>query len=284
MDCGGGCPSTCAVGIGCKVAADCTSGFCDGTLCVATQCEDKVQSTGELGVDCGGPCPICPVSNLGVTLHLDAADPASFPGSGSTWTDLSGGGNHAAIGTYTLSTDFGGGIEVNGSSITVPAADTWSMNPATASNTIEIWWRKGTISGHGGQMIGTYPANGGTWQIFQNAEGYSATEPTASMIWANGNTPQYWWSGSTHALDEVALMTVVQVGQQFDYYGNGAFVSSQTRASFAESGSRPMTLGCNTSGTECGKMTFFVVRWYDRALTPSEIDLNFQAQRARFGL
>jgi len=33
----------------------------------------------------------------GLVLHLDAGDSASYPGSGTTWTDLSGNGNNGTL-------------------------------------------------------------------------------------------------------------------------------------------------------------------------------------------
>ena len=35
----------------------------------------------------------------GLTVHLDAANPSSYPGSGTTWTDLTGNGYNASLNT-----------------------------------------------------------------------------------------------------------------------------------------------------------------------------------------
>ena len=56
VDCGGTCAARCAQDKGCKLDADCKSGFCDGSKCVATACETKRQDGDETGVDCGGSC------------------------------------------------------------------------------------------------------------------------------------------------------------------------------------------------------------------------------------
>jgi len=37
----------------------------------------------------------------GLMLYLDAADPKSYPGSGTTWFDLSGNGRHATLRNYS---------------------------------------------------------------------------------------------------------------------------------------------------------------------------------------
>jgi len=37
------------------------------------------------------------IINSGLVLHLDAGNTASYPGSGTTWTDLSGTNNHGTL-------------------------------------------------------------------------------------------------------------------------------------------------------------------------------------------
>ena len=51
----------------------------------------------------------------GLVLHLDAARPASYPGSGTTWTDLSGQGNNGTLTNGpTYSSANGGSIVLDG--------------------------------------------------------------------------------------------------------------------------------------------------------------------------
>ena len=45
----------CTVGSGCGNNADCSSGVCLDSACVAASCTDGVKNGGEAGVDCGGP-------------------------------------------------------------------------------------------------------------------------------------------------------------------------------------------------------------------------------------
>ncbi|MDA8686845.1 LamG domain-containing protein, partial [Robiginitalea sp.] len=51
----------------------------------------------------------------GLVLYLDAGNPSSYPGSGTTWSDLSGNGNHGALtGGVTYSTSDGGALVFDG--------------------------------------------------------------------------------------------------------------------------------------------------------------------------
>ena len=58
VDCGGSC-SSCSTGLACVVAADCESGVCDDSVCVAPSCDDGILNGDETGIDCGGSCETC---------------------------------------------------------------------------------------------------------------------------------------------------------------------------------------------------------------------------------
>ncbi len=66
LDCGGACSTKCGLGIGCLVAGDCTSTFCNVTtrVCVANQCQDGLRNGTESDIDCGygGSCSGCALS------------------------------------------------------------------------------------------------------------------------------------------------------------------------------------------------------------------------------
>ncbi|HYQ03078.1 MAG TPA: DUF4215 domain-containing protein [Polyangiaceae bacterium] len=57
LDCGGeGCRATkpCALTQSCVIHADCASGSCQSSKCVAATCQDGIKNQGETAVDCGG--------------------------------------------------------------------------------------------------------------------------------------------------------------------------------------------------------------------------------------
>jgi hypothetical protein len=56
VDCGGSCPTPCAVGKGCAADADCATNACDAVTltCDADPCMDGRQDGDETDVDCGG--------------------------------------------------------------------------------------------------------------------------------------------------------------------------------------------------------------------------------------
>jgi hypothetical protein len=86
------------------------------------------------------PAPLYPTN--GLALALDAGDSSSYPGTGTTWTDLSGNAN---TGTLTNGPTYGGSgsggyIDFDGTNDYVNIADASSINPTTGI-TFVTWFR-----------------------------------------------------------------------------------------------------------------------------------------------
>ena len=78
------------------------------------------------------------IVDSGLVLHLDAANPRSYPGTGTTWSDLSGNGNNGTNSNMTYSSTTGGIFYFNNSSSVSLIPDSSSLNPTTGL-TIESW-------------------------------------------------------------------------------------------------------------------------------------------------
>lgn len=75
----------------------------------------------------------------GLVLNLDAGDPASYPGSGAIWTDLSGNANNGILnGGVTYSPANSGIVDFDGTSGYVQANDNPNLNPTTGI-TVSAW-------------------------------------------------------------------------------------------------------------------------------------------------
>ncbi len=62
VDCGGGC-AACAVGEGCEIGLDCTTGVCQDRVCRVASCDNGAPDAGETDTDCGGECSVCDVGD-----------------------------------------------------------------------------------------------------------------------------------------------------------------------------------------------------------------------------
>jgi hypothetical protein len=208
----------------------------------------------------------------GLVLHLDAANKKSYPGSGTTWTDLSGNGNH---GTLTNGPTFDSG---NNGSIVFDGIDDY-VNCATGvqlSNdfTITVWHKNvntGFLVDQGN--IGTDPTgcleytNRGLTLAFNNSETVTATGSFSNTSSWNQATCSFA-SGSAN------------------FYINGVFDSTKTTttASFSPNGNI-LKIGrraFSTSSILSGSIS--IVKIYNRVLTAAEIQQNFNALRGRYGI
>ena len=64
-----------------------------------------------------------------LALHLDAANTRSYPGTGNTWTDLSGNGNHFTLSNTTFSSNF-----IQFASTGVEATSSYATNTVNSRN------------------------------------------------------------------------------------------------------------------------------------------------------
>ena len=84
----------------------------------------------------------------GLILCLDAGDPKSYNGSGTTWTDRSGEGNKGTLtNDSTFDSDVGGNIAFDG---TDDKAYCGSVTPNTEDFTIELLFKLTATWGRGG--------------------------------------------------------------------------------------------------------------------------------------
>ena len=83
----------------------------------------------------------------GLVLHLDAANYKSYPGSGTTWSDLSGNGNNGTL-TNGPTFDSGnrGSIVFDGSNDFVYLSNPSSLAFGTGDFSIEIWCNPDSIN------------------------------------------------------------------------------------------------------------------------------------------
>ena len=91
----------------------------------------------------------------GLVLCLDAANRKSYPGSGTTWTDLSGNGNNGTlIDSPTFNTDGIGSLSFNGLNsyigISSPSSRfNWTPSSTGFNNmTLDLWIKTSDTSGY----------------------------------------------------------------------------------------------------------------------------------------
>ena len=221
----------------------------------------------------------------GLVLSLDAANRKSYPGSGTTWTDLSTLTTSSLVNGPIFSTDGGGSIafdrvddygrlvrsDLNGGSF------------AYTNLTCNIWIKPSSTGGTGinGNNIITVE-NTFEISIGNNSNGFSGIN-YASVPWA-----WYGTTGNVLTNDKWNMLTFVHATTGRWLYVNGTevFYRGDTGNLGAGSSTWPyLTLMARYSGNgSLAKGSLGNVFLYNRALSVSEIIQNYNSQKSRFEL
>lgn len=218
----------------------------------------------------------------GRILHLDAASVRSYPGSGTTWTDVSGNGN---TGTLTNGPTFnsanGGGIVFDGVNDLVTVPDSSTLRFSNANFTVESFITISSISGK--QRIVSKGSSGWSqgWHIaarptqweFECSDGVSS--PGNSFLINTTTTV-----GTYHVVWGVTSTTAtlyvngVQLGSTQTITEGVAFATSTVT----------MGIGAYELGGEHFNGRIFSVKLYNFTLNATQVLQNFNAIRDRFGV
>jgi hypothetical protein len=211
----------------------------------------------------------------GLVFAVDAASTRSYPGSGTTATDLAG--------TNTISLDNGVGFSsANGGTFVFDGIDDEINTNLTTqytdfscvvifkNNSSAAWGRLVDKSYTNGFFISAYFATGGLGYV-----GAGIIEPSSP----HGQSLQYDTSKYNY-------FVVTRSGTTHTIYLNGSGTSASKTGSGAALGTADMAIGSWYGATASQRFTgeIPVVKIYNRALTAAEVDQDFNAYRNRFGI
>ena len=227
----------------------------------------------------------------GLVFAVDAANKKSYPGSGTTWTDLAGSNNGTLINGPTFDSGDGGSIVFDGANDYAEMGIATDFVP-TNDMTIDAWINieaydscicMSPNTAGGNEVIFYIPiSTTSTWIAkrlsctFDNSDGASGAWPTS-----NTDIPLSTW----------VHVCLVRDGANANFYYNGAADGTGTRGTgtLAYATGQPLYLGTDTDGGSFitgnyleGKISNF--KLYNRALSASEILQNYNALKSRFGL
>jgi hypothetical protein len=226
------------------------------------------------GWSIGGSAP----TPADLLLSLDAGNPASYPGSGSTWTDTTGGKTFALTGSPAYSSDNGGYLSFNGSSQYAYA----STPLATLSTwTLESWYfYNSTASGQNSQIITDALGTAINYRLGYKASGAFVTAGYFAGAWRE--TTPYTLTNNTWN-----QIVGTYDGANLKVYVNGALVQTNAGGLTLVSGGAGIllmtewTVG-NPQGFLGGRLA--IVNVYNTDIGLARIQTQFDANRSRFGL
>jgi hypothetical protein len=222
-----------------------------------------------------------------LVLCLDAANSKSYPGSGTTWTDLSGRGNNGTLTNGpTYSSSNGGVLDFDGTNDYIDFGSDLVFK-SSGGWTVESWAKFDVIPTTYNNT--TSPSNFiGSETITHNSWYWSVLESKLAL-W--NRSPGVWKYGSTTLQANTWYNTVLvcaNSGTAYQMYLNGIaeggdHATYTWNATYSGLNIRYIARGNSTNIRQLnGKIP--ITKVYNRALTAAEIQQNFNALRSRFSV
>lgn len=228
------------------------------------------------------------IVNSGLVLNIDAANKRSYPGTGTTWTDLSGNSNNGTLmnGVGYSSNSLGSFI-FDGANDYITIENSSSLNISGLNITLEAVYKNNDLAStlHGDGIISKGSgSNDGQYEIL------SLPVDTKNKVFFRCATMGNYSPGLI--LMDVGIPYMISCVLDNGYmriYINGVMDGAGeqktgsiiSRNTVTAIGSRQLQIGSNFSALNG---SIYSTRIYNRALTTGEIKQNFEATRGRYGI
>jgi hypothetical protein len=202
------------------------------------------------------------ISTDGLVLCLDAANSKSYPGSGTTWTDLSGNGN-----TGTLVNGVGYNSD-NGGSLSFDGVDD-VVTTTSEFTTLEMWIYDTRSSGQKDILVYNWNGTLGTNSYTFNGTTSFRTDRNGAVgrnFSGVGQPPPNQW-------------------YRFCYIRNGDLYINETKYTGSGFDQDYTTMAFGATRSDIGSRLngrISNIRMYNRALTAQEIQQNYNALKSRY--
>ena len=205
----------------------------------------------------------------GLVFCVDAANKRSYPGTGTTWTDLVGGNNGTLTNGPTFNSDNGGSIEFDGTDDYILLDNDIILGTASS---ITVWVRD---LGHTGIIAGSSNSNYllATLQIGIH-----------TYIFSNPPDPDFYYRWNTIVADLSNTWTHLSFSRDgliAYFYINGGEAILMSVTGDGDDGYIVSSIGAGGSSVPMeGNLTCLHI--YNRTLTDDEVRQNYNATRGRF--
>jgi hypothetical protein len=227
--------------------------------------------------------PVTSIVTSGLVLNLDASNASSYPGSGTSWFDLSGNNNN---GTLTNGPTFdsanGGSIVFDGTNDYVDLGNISQLKPTTQI-TVSAWVYRSTMNDSQNEAIISctqvggyelfYTTNKMTFYVYAGGS-YRIPEMSTSAISGWMNFTATYDNRYAKLYYNGVLQNTVDSGatNNISYVANNILIGAEASAG-----------STRESGFEwTGKIAQTLI--YNTSLTASEVLQNYNATKAKFGL
>jgi hypothetical protein len=223
-----------------------------------------------------------PIVTDGLVFAVDAANYQSYPGSGTTWSDLSGNGNNGTlVNGPAFDSGNGGSIVFDGTNDYVEVID---FLPNNNDFTLTLWLNYSDLNPSVTGIISTWDSNWKGWG-FAGRNGFFRS-------WINdGAAGGKDWVSLSEVYNEWHLVTLrykYSTGTQSFYLDTTSYGSDSTIRPVSPSNLQ-IGRGGQTGTVQLNSYTYSNckisnLKIYNRVLTEQEITQNYNALKGRFGL
>ena len=228
----------------------------------------------------------------GLVLNLDAANPRSYPGSGTSWYDIIGGNNGSLINGPTFDSQNGGTILFDGVDDKMRLRDSI---PLTTSCTFNQWIRPSSGSATTMASLSYYSL--GTAKTTLYSQLIKLSNVWYHQVMASGHPSGYAEEMNIYYQSDVTQYVVNNTPYNFCFTwervnGVGSTLKTYLNGSYREQSVNTNTYWSNTASLETAKYEIYqsfkgnigILSAYNRVLTAAEIQQNYNSLKGRFGL
>jgi len=219
---------------------------------------------------------VVPAYPASLKLFIDAGNAASYPGSGTTVTDLVGTQNGTLTNGVGFNSANGGYFTFDGVNDYIDFGINTTIQP-TAARTISLWVNL-SVSG----LLSSFFSDGNLYtdrngvNIWFDANGYRSELASAStyQLLNFGNTTKNVWYYLTHSFNGTTIKT----------YINGSLTNSASQNIIPTNGIYPTLIGKPNGGTGLPLLgNFSQCKIYNVQLSDAEVLTDFNEFKARYG-
>jgi hypothetical protein len=230
--------------------------------------------------------PITDVVLSNLVLYFDPSNSSSYPGSGTTITDLSGNGLSGTMSNITYTSPY---FTYNGSNSQVSIADNSVLEPGSGDFTMETWFYASNITG-GTVILGKFNNGGGADDVSYSIRTSNARlfaqigDGTGGVLGADYvNSTDYTFSANTW----YQVVYVWKSGVSLETYINGSSIGSLSHSlTSILNSSNPLYLGRYNGGEFPQNFDgrIGITRLYNTSLSSSEVLSNYNADKSKYEL
>ena len=233
----------------------------------------------------GGAAPVTPdIIQEGLIWHLDAGNPSSYSGTGTTWTDLKGSYNGTLTNGAVYDSDGGGNIQFDGIDDYVSTPITNSLRSITGTRSTLAFWFKTDVVSVRQDLLADYTSAGSNESCRIEVNGYGFSGSKLGGIINSSATNGLVFTPSAISASTWYYAVILFDGTDAKLYVNNVLQDTTAMTERGSDGTGGVSIG--RAGDYNGLYmdgNIAQVQCYNRALDATEIEANYNVHKARYG-